>query len=135
MSFVTPLRNDPFVFPVKTKFDDIVQKDSFRPDSENIKDFRSGLGSPSNAGNPVYDSELDSNFSLDSESFPSKALSALREGRVDKAETQLYLNSLESSSKEKAAFEAAEIASKERNAALDEILGVNSDPQDSSNIS
>lgn len=114
--------------PVQT-YDDIVDDSDYKPTAERIRDndFRGGAGAATDTG--LYDYDADKPI----KEKVSDVELLLRNGKLDKADVQKLNESLDEmlssqaeKSREKKILEASEKASKNRNAALDEMLGVNS---------
>lgn len=128
-----PIRfNSDWSNPVRTEYDNVVRKDSFRPDSETVKDFNAS-GMSKGSGSGLYDFEDPESRDFNSVSIP---LIALRENKLDKAEIdslkQLYkdkANSEVKSNSEKAEFEKASKVAKARNEVMDSILGIDSESE------
>jgi len=106
-------------------YDDIVDRSSFRPDSEQVRQFHlSGSGS---VGQPVYD---------DSDNLPTDLEVAIRSGKLDKAEIsqlqQIKADEIDKSvtkAKKIKAIKEAEDVSKARQDYLDKATGFTGVPQ------
>ena len=115
----------PLPSPASIVYDDIVDRSSFRPDSEQVRQFHlSGSGS---INQPVYDKP---------DSLPTDLEIAIRSGKLDKAEiSQLEQakaaeveQSITKAKKDKAVKEAEDI-SKARQEYLDKATGFTGVPQ------
>lgn len=118
--FKTPLPSTASII-----YDDIVDRSSFRPDSEQVRQFHlSGSGS---VGQPVYD---------DSDNLPTDLEVAIRSGKLDKAEIsqlqQIKADEIDKSvtkAKKIKAIKEAEDVSKARQDYLDKATGFTGVPQ------
>lgn len=122
--------NSDWVNPVGTVYDNVVRKDSFRPDAENVKDFNAS-GMAKGSGTGLYDTDTKENLK---HGDVSQAIIALRENKLDKAEIEnlknAFKNKANSEVKEnndREEFEKASRIAKARNEAMDSILGVDSE--------
>lgn len=118
--FKTPLPSTASII-----YDDIVDRSSFRPDSEQVRQFHlSGSGS---VGQPVYD---------DFDNLPTDLEVAIRSGKLDKAEIsqlqQIKADEIDKSvtkAKKIKAIKEAEDISKARQDYLDKATGFTGVPQ------
>lgn len=106
-----------FISVPKMKYDDVVDRSSFRPDSEQIRNF--ALSSTGAYGSPVYDKDE-----------PSDDVVRIRSGKLDKAEVGILMKykaeqySKESDNKEKTRLQKeSESIAKSRQDYLDKVTG------------
>lgn len=122
----TGFKEKAFINNPKVVYDDIVDKSSYRQDSENIRNFISnGSGS---SGEPLYD---------DTDNMPSNLEVSLRSGKFDKGEvSQMIMKKAEEADRsknadiKKAKNEQLEKINKARQEYLDKKTGFNGQPME-----